>query len=525
MRSSIVSPVARASARLFVSKFSSTSDVAAAAASGAAGRGNQQQQQQEDQQHQKQQRPDEEDYDSEFNSKRNYRRMFATGAATVAAAALSALAAASWTGAFVQPRAEARMLKVTEEENPSGGGSGAEVAEAAGEGEEDEKPGKQRVGFRDRKIIAYEDRIRAYSTPDKIFRYFATLQRVEPDGSTQVLMTPADFVRSITPGVKQPEGLGLDAFQRYDPTKDELKLEVRPDSVFYTLGDKALISFSDYVFLLTVLSTAPRQFEIAFRMFDLNSDGNLDIEEFGRVQAILRDQSNVGKRHRDHSTTGNTLKAEMNTALATYFFGENGQGTLSVARMLEFQARLQRELNRIEFDRYQPDERDRISELSFARLLITYAGFSEAKKRKMLRRVREAFGKGDDEGEDDKAKASRGISFKQYVEFAQLLKCIADVDTALTFYHLAGAAIDKSTFKHVAVTVAGIQLDDHVLDVVFVLFDEDGDLHLSNKEFVSVMKHRMLRGLDRPMDTGLVRFLSALSTCAQNQVYGWFAKE
>uniref|UniRef100_A0A1I8FXF6 EF-hand domain-containing protein n=1 Tax=Macrostomum lignano TaxID=282301 RepID=A0A1I8FXF6_9PLAT len=381
------------------------------------------------------------------------------------------------------PRAEAKMLKVTEEENPSGGGSGAEVAEAAGEGEEDEKPGKQRVGFRDRKIIAYEDRIRAYSTPDKIFRYFATLQRVEPDGSTQVLMTPADFVRSITPGVKQPEGLGLDAFQRYDPTKDELKLEVRPDSVFYTLGDKALISFSDYVFLLTHRSA--------------------------QVQAILRDQSNVGKRHRDHSTTGNTLKAEMNTALATYFFGENGQGTLSVARMLEFQARLQRELNRIEFDRYQPDERDRISELRFARLLITYAGFSEAKKRKMLRRVREAFGKGDDEGEDDKAKASRGISFKQYVEFAQLLKCIADVDTALTFYHL----------------VAGIQLDDHVLDVVFVLFDEDGDLHLSNKEFVSVMKHRMLRGLDRPMDTGLVRFLSALSTCAQNQVYGWFAKE
>ena len=33
---------------------------------------------------------------------------------------------------------------------------------------------EQRVGFRDRKIIDYENRIRAYSTPDKIFRYFAT---------------------------------------------------------------------------------------------------------------------------------------------------------------------------------------------------------------------------------------------------------------------------------------------------------------------------------------------------------------
>jgi len=33
---------------------------------------------------------------------------------------------------------------------------------------------KEKIGFRDRKIIDYENRIRAYSTPDKIFRYFAT---------------------------------------------------------------------------------------------------------------------------------------------------------------------------------------------------------------------------------------------------------------------------------------------------------------------------------------------------------------
>ncbi len=33
---------------------------------------------------------------------------------------------------------------------------------------------KEKVGFRDRKIIDYENRIRNYSTPDKIFRYFAT---------------------------------------------------------------------------------------------------------------------------------------------------------------------------------------------------------------------------------------------------------------------------------------------------------------------------------------------------------------
>jgi hypothetical protein len=55
-------------------------------------------------------------------------------------------------------------------------------------------------------IISYENRIRGYSNPDKIFRYFATL-KVNYKGRWEVYMTPEDFVRAITPGVKQPEGL------------------------------------------------------------------------------------------------------------------------------------------------------------------------------------------------------------------------------------------------------------------------------------------------------------------------------
>jgi hypothetical protein len=41
-------------------------------------------------------------------------------------------------------------------------------------------------GFRDRKIIEYENRIRLYSTPDKIFRYFATVKLVLGDHDSEV---------------------------------------------------------------------------------------------------------------------------------------------------------------------------------------------------------------------------------------------------------------------------------------------------------------------------------------------------
>ncbi|KAK3886379.1 hypothetical protein Pcinc_009482 [Petrolisthes cinctipes] len=56
------------------------------------------------------------------------------------------------------------------------------LSEDKEEEEEEEETGEKKknsnkpvVGFRDRKIIKYENRLRAFSTSDKIFRYFATV--------------------------------------------------------------------------------------------------------------------------------------------------------------------------------------------------------------------------------------------------------------------------------------------------------------------------------------------------------------
>ncbi len=39
-------------------------------------------------------------------------------------------------------------------------------------------------------------------------------------------------------------------------------------------------------------------------MFDLNGDGEVDCEEFEKVQAVVLCSTAVGARHRDHGTTG-----------------------------------------------------------------------------------------------------------------------------------------------------------------------------------------------------------------------------
>ncbi|XP_038599746.1 calcium uptake protein 1, mitochondrial isoform X2 [Tachyglossus aculeatus] len=377
------------------------------------------------------------------------------------------------------------------------------------------KKKKQRCGFRDRKVMEYENRIRAYSTPDKIFRYFATLKVINEHGESEVFMTPQDFVRSITPNEKQPEHLGLDQYivKRFDG-KDFWQTEISQErekfadegSIFYTLGECGLISFSDYIFLTTVLSTPQRNFEIAFKMFDLNGDGEVDMEEFEQVQSIIRSQTSMGMRHRDRSTTGNTLKSGLCSALTTYFFGADLKGKLTIKNFLEFQRKLQHDVLKLEFERQDPVN-GRITERQFGGMLLAYSGVQSKKLTLLQKQLKKHF------------KDGEGLTFEEVENFFTFLKNINDVDTALSFYHMAGASLDKATMQQVARTVAKVELSDHVCDVVFALFDCDGNGELSNKEFVSIMKQRLMRGLEKPKDMGFTRLMRAMWKCAQDTAW------
>ncbi|XP_034940690.1 calcium uptake protein 1 homolog, mitochondrial [Chelonus insularis] len=400
------------------------------------------------------------------------------------------------------PRVDAAEM-LTEESDDNESNSSVDHVES-GEHKKKKKK-KQKVGFRDRKIIEYENRMRAYSTPDKIFRYFATVKVTSLEG-TEIYMTPDDFLRAITPGMQQPDGLGLDQYKKFDPKNihNKLDLELDEDSIFYKLGSAGLISFSDYIFLLTVLSTSKRHFEIAFRMFDFNGDGDVDSEEFSKVATLIRQQTSIGNRHRDHASTGNTYKG-VNSALTTYFFGPNMENKLTIEKFLDFQEQLQKEILNLEFERRNPDTNGNISEIDFTELLLAYAGYPEHKKTKMIKRVKKTF-----------KENAKGVNKDDYLKFFHFLNNINDVDTALTFYHIAGASIDQATLKHVAKTVAHVDLSDHVIQVVYTIFDENMDGQLSNREFVAVMKNRVLRGLEKPKDTGFIKLLQSMMKCAKN---------
>jgi Ca2+-binding EF-hand superfamily protein len=322
--------------------------------------------------------------------------------------------------------------------------------------------------------------------------------------------------------LKQPDGLELDKFRRYDARTDSWETleklnthlyysDLNSDqiSIFERIGGKqCLITFSDYVFLVTLLSTPRRYFHIAFQMFDFDGNGNFDFDEFTKLKGLIRTQTSIGQRHRDHSTTGNILRET--SIVNQYFFGENLDQLLTIEKFLQFYEQLQNEILQLEFHRSAKcaNDKTRMTENDFATSLLAYSGLSDKRVKKMLKRIKKAY------PTDDPTK-SIGISFEDYQNFYNFLRNIHDIDIALTFYHIAGGAIDKQIFHHVAKTVNHIDLDAHLIDVVFTLFDDNQDQLLSYVEFIQLMKNRLERGLQRPKDTAFMKLFSTMITCAK----------
>lgn len=96
-----------------------------------------------------------------------------------------------------------------------------------------------------------------------------------------------------------------------------------------------------------IYKSAPtRHFEVAFHMFDLDGNGNIDLEEFEQLQTIIRNQTSLGQRHKDTYMTGSVIKE--NSKLNEYFFGNDLSELLTVQKFIEFQKKLQNEVIQME---------------------------------------------------------------------------------------------------------------------------------------------------------------------------------
>ncbi|CAH1777497.1 unnamed protein product, partial [Owenia fusiformis] len=130
----------------------------------------------------------------------------------------------------------------------------------AKEKEDDEETRRPLLSHRERRFLA-----------------FASL-----DYKGNVYMTPQDFLESVTEEAPRPRI----SRHRLELSEIEAMTRKTPDHqngsthLFRNLNDKGIISYTEYLFLLCVLTKPHSGFRIAFNMFDTDGNEKVDKKEF-----------------------------------------------------------------------------------------------------------------------------------------------------------------------------------------------------------------------------------------------------
>ncbi|XP_061107972.1 calcium uptake protein 3, mitochondrial-like [Conger conger] len=372
----------------------------------------------------------------------------------------------------------------------------------------------------------FEDRDMFMSSQEHRFRLFSSVQY-----EGQLYMTPQNFIESVTmnePKHKKP----------WKPlTKQELEKilsETPPvwkgsSKLFRNLNNQGIIAYTEYLFLLCILTKPHAGFKIAFNMFDADGNQVVDKREFLVLQEIFRKKNAEKERKGDmeksalltlqlygsqaspvssipvvkkepedfvpkscweavkHSTSkvlfsdlaelaDETLTTD--TTLLVHFFGRKGKAELTFDDFYRFMDNLQTEVLEIEFLTYS-EGMTTISEEDFARILLRYTNVENISS--YLENVRQSI-------PDEK-----GITFDEFRSFFQFLNNLEDFAIAMKMYNFASRSIGQDEFARAVYVATGHKFTRHLVNTVFKIFDVDHDDKLSYKEFIGIMQDRLHR--------------------------------
>ena len=127
-----------------------------------------------------------------------------------------------------------------------------------------------------------------------------------------------------------------------------------------------------------------------------------------------------------------------------------------------------------------------ISEVDFAKILLRNTILTKFEYDEYLDRLR------------SRITTPRGISLDEFKAFNIFLNDIDDFIVAVNMTKLSpGEELDKRFFRRAVTVVTGEEINPYVVDVVFALFDADGNGTLSPQEFIAIMKDRLKRGFGK----------------------------
>ncbi|KAF4373105.1 hypothetical protein F8388_019287 [Cannabis sativa] len=406
------------------------------------------------------------------------------------------------------------------------------------------------------------------SPPEKVFEYFASCRTSEGE----ILMKPADLMRAVVPVFPPSEShLVRDGYLMGERSSGDIRCDPSELFMLFDVNNDGHISFKEYIFFVTLLSLPESSFSVAFKMFDINNNGNdeiiakpepadlareIDKDEFKKVMALMRAQNRQGAHHRDGLRFGLKSNGSVeNGGLVEYFFGENGTERLKHDKFVKFMKDLHDELMLCKPSANLPDllpmeiewneplvlgtaddlgywkEKElsleipklvqKILRLEFDHYDYKQRGTISAKDFALsmvasadMSHLKKLLDEADKLNDVPHLRDMR-ISLEEFKSFAELRKKLQPFSLALFSYGKVNGFLTREDFQRAAFHVCGIDLTSNVVEIIFHLFDANHDGCLSLDEFVKVL-HRREREIAQPVQSGLMGFLSCCANCTHH---------
>ncbi|TPP56425.1 Calcium uptake protein 2 mitochondrial [Fasciola gigantica] len=313
-----------------------------------------------------------------------------------------------------------------------------------------------------------------YHGHEKRFRNFASLQY-----KGVLFMTPADFINSLVKDVPTQHRLvsickeDLDRFLKKTPSKNKIS-----SNLFRQINDQGILSYSEYIFLLQVLTKPHSGFEIAFKMLDTDLSRSVDAQEFAKLNNVIAQAG-----HSEEGAPSDLSLPEedvFRTTLMAHLFGRHHNSPLTYEEFIRFMQNVQTEALEVEFKSYSMGLPS-IAPGDFAKIILRHTKLSKADREQRINRLQ--------------AKLSDPvpITFEDFQKFFVFLNCLDDFSMAMKLYTIAERPISLPEFRRAVKACTGFEMSSNLLQTVFALFDMDDDGRLSYPEFIQIMRERYAR--------------------------------
>eukprot|EP00347_Sterkiella_histriomuscorum_P016798 403351813 len=319
----------------------------------------------------------------------------------------------------------------------------------------------------------YENKIRFFSPPEKIFETFASVKT--EDG--KLVMSYSDFFRALTPYNHTELKDNKKYFEKYTP--EVLKVA---DS-----NNDGVISFPEFFFFITIL-----QMPLGLIAKEFQKGGQrMNKEKFSQVLTELRKKTILGQKQTNKGFVPDarliSAKEEdflqTNREVTEHLFAEKSYYTLE--DFMRFRDQLKTSLRHYEFHQYDvDDEKDTISNEDFAKSLLVCLPHNQAQT--YIKRVHNLKLEGD-------------CSFQEFIAFQRFIDDVDNIKEKVLVYRYITLDQLKQLGKEFCEQDDYCKKNkivnlDNQIEAMVKLLDLDGNGQLDHDEVIGVLDQRQLLG-------------------------------